>query len=229
MRINNQSSREVVMEAVKQNGYALQYASAELQGDWEFVLEAVKHNVDVLVHTAPELMCDRDFMLAAVKQNGEALRYAGRSLRELASDLEIVLEAMAHPPDALPFASPGLLRWASPELQNGGFAAHLEGLLEHSFNVPRETFIATILRASTSTSTSSTGDGGGANNGGSSNNSSSTGGGGGCPLALLRPSAALPRSLSTVIKQLIGDYAGLRIGPKWRVIERAAANFGFVN
>ena len=106
-----------------------------------------------------------------------------------------------------------------------GNPAHLEGLLEHSFNVPRETFIATILRASTSTSTSSTGDGGGANNGGSSNNSSSTDGGGGCPLALLRPSAALPRSLSTVIKQLIGDYAGLRIGPKWRVIERAAANY----
>ena len=194
------SDREIVMEAVKQDGRALQCASAELQGDREIVMEAVK-------------------------QNGDALRYASAELR---GDREIVLEAMAH---LCPRGwTPPRLQWASPELRDGGFVAHLDGLREHSFNVPRDTFIATILRASTGTSisTSSTGNGDGANGVGSGS-STSTGGGRGCALALLRPSAALPRSLSTVIKQLIGDYAGLRIGPKWRVIERAAANFGFVN
>ena len=38
-----QGDKEVVMEAVKQNGYALEFASKELQGDKEVVMEAVKH------------------------------------------------------------------------------------------------------------------------------------------------------------------------------------------
>ena len=33
--------REIVMEAVKQNGYVLGYASAELKSDREIVMEAV--------------------------------------------------------------------------------------------------------------------------------------------------------------------------------------------
>ena len=36
--------KEFVLEAVKQNGDVLEYASKELQSDKEFVLEAVKQN-----------------------------------------------------------------------------------------------------------------------------------------------------------------------------------------
>lgn len=35
-------NKEVVLEAVKEDGYALRYASEELQNDKEVVLEAVK-------------------------------------------------------------------------------------------------------------------------------------------------------------------------------------------
>ena len=48
--------REIVLEAVKQDGYALEYASAALKDDREIVLEAVK-------------------------QDGEALKYASAGLR----------------------------------------------------------------------------------------------------------------------------------------------------
>jgi len=54
--INKNSTKEEVLEAVKQNGLALEYASKELQND-------------------------RDVVLAAVKQCGEALRYASDELK----------------------------------------------------------------------------------------------------------------------------------------------------
>ena len=39
-----QNDREVVMEAVRQNGRALDYASRELQNDREIAIEAVQQN-----------------------------------------------------------------------------------------------------------------------------------------------------------------------------------------
>ena len=44
-----------VMEAVKQNGHALQYASKELQGDKEVVMEAVKQNGHALQYASKNL------------------------------------------------------------------------------------------------------------------------------------------------------------------------------
>ena len=45
-------------------------------------------------------------------------------------------------------------------------------------------------------------------------------------LRLLQPSTALPGPLSTQIKQKIWEYAGVRSGKRWRVIEAAANNLG---
>jgi hypothetical protein len=42
------SDKEFILEAVKQNGYSLKYASKELKNDKEVVLEAVKQNGDSL-------------------------------------------------------------------------------------------------------------------------------------------------------------------------------------
>ena len=42
--IDETSTKEEVLEAVKQDGYALEYASEELRGDREVVLAAVKQN-----------------------------------------------------------------------------------------------------------------------------------------------------------------------------------------
>ena len=54
--------REIVMEAVKQSGNALQYASAELKGDREFMMEAVKQVGHALSYASAELKKDREIM-----------------------------------------------------------------------------------------------------------------------------------------------------------------------
>jgi hypothetical protein len=45
------------------------------------VLEAVKNNGWALGHASEELQGDREVVLAAVKQNGEALQYASEELQ----------------------------------------------------------------------------------------------------------------------------------------------------
>ena len=47
--------RETVMEAVKQNGRALEYASAELKGDREIVMEAVAQDPRALQYASYKL------------------------------------------------------------------------------------------------------------------------------------------------------------------------------
>ena len=54
------------LEAVKQNGHALQYASSELKGDKEVVLEAVKQNGNALDHVSSELKNDRAVVLVVI-------------------------------------------------------------------------------------------------------------------------------------------------------------------
>jgi hypothetical protein len=68
------------MEAVKQNGWALEYASEELKRDREVVMEAVKQEGTALQYASEELRGDREVVLEAVKQDGWALQYAGSLL-----------------------------------------------------------------------------------------------------------------------------------------------------
>ena len=56
------------MAAVKQNGEALRYASAELKGDREVVMAAVKQDWRALEYASEELKGDREVMMAADKQ-----------------------------------------------------------------------------------------------------------------------------------------------------------------
>jgi general stress protein YciG len=94
--------REFVLEAVRQDGRSLQYASRNLSSDREFVLEAVKQNGRSLLYASTNLYQDREFMLEAVKQNGGALQYASINLKR---DREIVLEAVRQNGMALRYAS----------------------------------------------------------------------------------------------------------------------------
>eukprot|EP00972_Heterocapsa_arctica_P039482 5813748-Heterocapsa_arctica.AAC.1 len=72
------------MEAVKQDGEALQYASMELKGDKEMVMEADKSKAkeaEILMkknnnNDLKEM--DKDMVMEAVKQDGEALQQSGR-------------------------------------------------------------------------------------------------------------------------------------------------------
>ena len=178
------ANKEFVMATVKQDGKALRYASAELQGDREIVMEAVK-------------------------QDGRALQYASAVLK---GDREIVMEAVAQDPKAL--------QYASDELTNGGFEDHVNDMMNNRFNVSPETFISTILFGAKASPAAPI-------DGTSSCLASSRprlGDEQCCFLSLLQPSTVLPGPLSTQIKQLIWEFAGVRSGSKWQVIEDAKRN-----
>ena len=143
-------------------------------------------------------------MLEAVKQNGYALQYASAALKD---DREFMLEAITQNGNALKYASAGL--------RNGGLREYLNHLKSNVFNVPKQTFIATILFGSKAVPSIP----------GSPrvcrprlcDNSK-------CVLSLLRPSVRVPGSMSLQIKKLIWEYAGVRSGPKWDVIDGADTN-----
>ena len=59
------NNKNVVLEAVKQNGLALQFASEKLQDDKNVVLEAVKQNGWALQFASEELRNDKDIQIAA--------------------------------------------------------------------------------------------------------------------------------------------------------------------
>ena len=169
-------TREQLLQAVKQNGRALQFASAALKDDREIVLEAVKQNGRALEYVSAALKDDREIVLEAVKQNGNALQFASAGLR------------------------------------NGGLREYLNHLKSNVFNVPKQTFIATILfgsKAALSIPASPR-----VSQPRHCDNSK-------CVLSLLRPSVRVPGSMSLQIKKLIWEYAGVRSGPKWDVIDGA--------
>ena len=103
--ITSRSSRSEVLEAVKQNGGALYFASAALKDDREIVLEVVKQHGKALEYASAALKDDRDIVLEAVKQNRCALKHASAALKD---DREIVLEAVKTNPWALQYASAAL-------------------------------------------------------------------------------------------------------------------------
>lgn len=75
------NDREEVLEAVKQNGWSLQYASEDLKRDREIVLTAVKQYGRSLQYAGEELRGDREIVLAAVKRNGYSLQLVNEELR----------------------------------------------------------------------------------------------------------------------------------------------------
>ena len=114
--------RELVLEAVKQDGNAFPYASKELWKDKAVVLAAVKNAGNVLECIEDDCyyedgtlneeklknsMCnDREVVLAAVRQNGTALQFASEELRK---DKEIALEAVKQDDSALKYISNELM------------------------------------------------------------------------------------------------------------------------
>jgi serine/threonine protein kinase len=97
-----QNNKKVVLQTMKQNGRALEFASKELQNDKEVVLQAVKQDGSALKHASKELQNDKEFVLKAVKLYGMALEYASK---ELQNDKEVVLEAVKLNGSSLKYAS----------------------------------------------------------------------------------------------------------------------------
>ena len=135
------------------------------------------------------------------------LYYASAALKD---DREIVLETVKQ--------YGFVLCCASARLRNGGLREYLNHLKSNVFNVPKQTFIATILfgaKAAPSIPGSPRDS-----QSGLCNNRK-------CVLSLLRPSIRVPGSMSLQIKKLIWEYAGVRSGPKWDVIDGADTNLRF--
>jgi hypothetical protein len=93
---------DFVLSQVKQDGYALQFASGRLQDNEDIVREAVKQNGLALCYASERLKDNEDIVKIAVKQNGWALRYASERLQD---NEEIVREAVKQDGLALQFAS----------------------------------------------------------------------------------------------------------------------------
>lgn len=99
------NDKKFMLEAVKQDVFALEYASEELKNDKEVVLEAVKQRGSALAYASNDLKKDKEVVLIAVKQNGWPLRYANI---ELKNDKEIVLAAVKENGQVLFYASENL-------------------------------------------------------------------------------------------------------------------------
>lgn len=113
----------MVLEAVKQCGGALQFASPELKDNKEMVLEAIKQRnwaYWVMEFASAELKGDRQVILKAVKQDGRVLRFASPALK---GDKEVVLEALHENLDAVRYASSKLKKKLPAEVK-GSLEAH---------------------------------------------------------------------------------------------------------
>lgn len=126
------SDRDLVLEAVRSDAWALEFAAEPLRRDRSLVLEAVHCNVGALQLAAEELRRDRGLVGEAVHRSGAALRFAAEELRR---DRDLVLVAVRSKGGALRFAAEELrrdrdvvleavrcegsaLRFAAPELHD---------------------------------------------------------------------------------------------------------------
>jgi hypothetical protein len=96
------ADREVVLEAVRNDGGSLQFASDTLKADRELVLEVVKNSGRALQYASDTLKDDRELVLVAVKNHGPALKFASDTLK---ADRELVLEAVRNDGNALEYAN----------------------------------------------------------------------------------------------------------------------------
>ena len=93
--------RSIVLEAVTQNGLALEYASRALRADRDVVLQAAKQNGYALEYAADVLRSDREVVLQAIRQNPHSLEWASIVLL---GDREVIREAVLIDATAVRFA-----------------------------------------------------------------------------------------------------------------------------
>lgn len=75
-------NRQIILEAVKINGRALEHADSLLKSDLEIVLEAVIENFNALEFADDSLKDDKDFALKAIQYDIDSLEYMSSQLRD---------------------------------------------------------------------------------------------------------------------------------------------------
>ncbi|KAF0972483.1 hypothetical protein FDP41_009386 [Naegleria fowleri] len=84
--------REIVLAAVQENGFALEYVGERMRNDKEIVLEAVKRTSQPLECASQDLLNDKEFLLEVVRcGNNGILNYLPN---DIAFDKEFVLQAI---------------------------------------------------------------------------------------------------------------------------------------
>jgi hypothetical protein len=86
-----QNDMEVVLEAVKREGDALEYASQELKNNKIIILRAItskKHKFSTFKYASSELKNDKEFVLQAIKVSRQVFRYCNEILK---TDRDILL------------------------------------------------------------------------------------------------------------------------------------------
>ena len=96
------ADEEVVLGAVRQDGYGLKYASRGLRGTKGIVMAAVSQAGNSLQFAHKTIRRDREVVLCAVGNNGLALQWADVSLQE---DLEVVRVALRQNRKAVRYVS----------------------------------------------------------------------------------------------------------------------------
>lgn len=81
---------DIVFEAIKQDGYAIQYASERLKNDRETVLKVIKKDGYLLRYASTELRNNKGIVLEAVKNNTITLQFASDELQNNKELLEIL-------------------------------------------------------------------------------------------------------------------------------------------
>lgn len=78
-----ENSREALLKRIEgSGGFALKYASPELQNDREFVMKAIERNGEALAYADLRFQNDLEFLLEVAKINPKALAYAPIDVRE---------------------------------------------------------------------------------------------------------------------------------------------------
>jgi Domain of unknown function (DUF4116) len=80
------NNKDVMLAAVKDDGFAIQFASENLRDDRELAMIAISNKARSLEHLSPRLQNDKDVVLEAVKKNPAVIQYASQSLQDIAGD-----------------------------------------------------------------------------------------------------------------------------------------------
>ena len=103
------NDRDFVLEAVKLNGQALEFAPDEFRNDPEIVKTAMVNNRFEpslpFLYASNRLRMDKEFVIEAVNIDGLALEFTSEELKD---DLDVVMAAVANTGAALQFASEDL-------------------------------------------------------------------------------------------------------------------------
>lgn len=102
------ANKEVMLEAIKQDGNNLSFCSDSLKNDWDIVFFAYKMNRFSLEHASKEIRNDKDKMLCLLnlhKNSGNSLSYFSESLQ---NDKDIVFLSVKKFPKSFKHASDNL-------------------------------------------------------------------------------------------------------------------------